>query len=118
MNRLAQKAHALKMRKHRIRATVSGTPERPRLTVHISNKHIAAQVIDDTTHHTVAAISTVGQKDLKGSKTALAEWVGTEIAKKSKSAKVTKVVLDRNGKLYHGRIQALAEAARKAGLEF
>ena len=104
-------------RKRRIRSTVSGTAERPRLTVHISHLHVSAQLIDDTTHKTLAAISTVGAKQA-GSLTDKAAWVGGEIAKKAKTAKVKTVVFDRNGKLYHGRIKALADAARKEGLEF
>lgn len=118
MNNLARKLQTRTIRKHRIRATVSGTTERPRLSVHVSLQHVSAQVIDDTTGKTVAAASTVGQKAAKGSLTEKAEWVGTEIAKKAKSAKVEKVVFDRSGKHYHGRVKALADAARKAGLEF
>lgn len=118
MNNLARKLQTRTIRKHRIRTTVSGTTERPRLSVHVSLQHVSAQVIDDTTGKTVAAASTVGQKAAKGSLTEKAEWVGTEIAKKAKSAKVEKVVFDRSGKQYHGRVKALADAARKAGLEF
>jgi large subunit ribosomal protein L18 len=106
------------LRKNRVRSTVSGTTERPRLSVHVSNRHITAQVIDDTTHKTVAFVSTVGAKAAKGNMTERAEWVGTEVAKKAKAAKVNAVVFDRGGRIYHGRVQALADAARKAGLEF
>lgn len=118
MNILAKKLHNRAQRKARIRSVVSGTAARPRLSVYISNLNVSAQLIDDTTHHTIAAVSTVGQKSLKGTKTEKAEWVGTEIAKLAKSAKVTTVVFDRGGKLYHGRVAALADAARAAGLEF
>ena len=118
MNKLALKLHNAAQRAHRVRATVSGTTERPRLSVHISNRHIVAQVIDDTTHKTVASVSTVGTKAATGTMTERAEWVGTEIAKKAKAAKVTTVVFDRGGRIYHGRVQALADAARKSGLEF
>jgi len=118
MNNLAHKLLNRGLRKNRVRATVSGTTERPRLSVHISNRHITAQIIDDTTHKTVAYISTVGIKAAKGSMQERAEWVGTEIAKKAKAAKVSAVVFDRGGRIYHGRVQALADAARKAGLEF
>lgn len=118
MNKLAQKLHNRAQRKGRIRAVVSGTSERPRLNVYISNLHISAQLIDDTKHHTIAAVTTVGQKSLKGTMTDKATWVGTEIAKQAKSAKITTVVFDRGGKLYHGRVAALADAARTAGLEF
>jgi large subunit ribosomal protein L18 len=118
MNKLAHKLLNRTLRKNRVRATVSGTTERPRLSVRISNRHIIAQVIDDTKHKTVAYVSTVGTKTLKGSMTERAEWVGTEVAKKAKAAKVTAVVFDRGAHIYHGRIKALADAARKAGLEF
>lgn len=118
MNSLLHKLHNRAQRKHRVRATVSGTTERPRLSVCISNRHITAQVIDDTTHKTLAYITTVGSKSAKGSMTERAVWVGTEIGKKAKAAKVTAVVFDRGGHIYHGRVMALADAARKAGLEF
>lgn len=118
MNSLTKKLHNLRQRKARIRSVVSGTPERPRLSVHVSNLHVSAQIIDDTTHKTLAAVSTVGQKALPTSLTERATWVGTEIAKKAKTAKVKKVAFDRGGKSYHGRVKALADAARNAGLEF
>lgn len=118
MNHIAHKLQNLVRRKHRIRAVVSGTPERPRLSVHVSNKHISAQIIDDTTHATLAAATTVGNKAAKGTMTERAVLVGAEIAKKAKAAKVRQVVFDRGGKLYHGRIKALADAARAEGLEF
>lgn len=118
MSNLSSKLKNLTRRKNRIRSVVSGTTERPRLTVHVSNKHISAQLIDDTKHTTVAAITTVGQKAATGTMTARAEWVGSEIAKKAKAAKIKQVVFDRNGRLYHGRIKALADAARAGGLEF
>ena len=102
----------------RVRATVSGTAERPRLSVHVSNLHVSAQIINDETSKTLAAVSTVGQKSTKGTLTEKAEWVGKEIAAKAKSAKIKNVVFDRRGKLYHGRVKALADAARNAGLEF
>lgn len=118
MDKLAHKLLNRTLRRHRVRARVNGSSERPRLSVHISNRHITAQVIDDAAAKTLAFVSTVGTKAAKGSMTERAEWVGAEIAKKAKAAKVTTVVFDRGGHVYHGRIQALADAARKAGLEF
>ncbi|MBA3758325.1 50S ribosomal protein L18 [Candidatus Saccharibacteria bacterium] len=118
MNRIAQTVKNLARRKHRVRAVVSGTTERPRLSVFVSNRHISAQVIDDTKHVTLAQISTVGQKAASGNMTERAEWVGSEIAKRAKTAKVRQVVFDRGGQLYHGRVKALADAARAGGLEF
>lgn len=118
MNRIAQKIQTIARRKHRIRATISGTTERPRLSVFVSNKHISAQLIDDTKHSTIAQVSTVGAKAAEGTMTERAEWVGSEIAKKAKAAKIKQVVFDRGSKQYHGRIKALADAARAGGLEF
>ncbi len=104
-------------RKNRTRAKIHGTAERPRLAVHISNNHLIAQIINDDKSTTIAYATTVGSKQ-KGNKTELAAYVGTEIAKKAAKAKVTKVVFDRGSRLYAGRMSALAEAARKQGLEF
>lgn len=118
MSHIAHKLQNLVRRKNRIRAVVSGTTERPRLSVHISNKHISAQIIDDTKHATIVTATTVGKKPDTGTMTERAITIGTEIAKKAKAAKVRKVVFDRGGKLYHGRIKALADAARAEGLEF
>lgn len=118
MDKLAHKLRNRVLRKNRVRAKVSGTTERPRLSVFVSNKHITAQIIDDTTHRTIAYVSTAGTKTAAGTMTERATWVGTEIAKKAKAAKVKAVVFDRGARLYHGRIHALADAARKAGLEF
>jgi len=101
----------------RIRAKVSGTPERPRLVATISNRHIVAQIIDDTTGKSLAQISTV-RAEVKGNLTEKATWVGTEVAKAAAKHKVKQVVFDRAGRIYHGRLHALAEAARKQGLEF
>ncbi len=118
MDKLAHKLQNRQLRARRVRAKVSGTTERPRLSVNISNRHIVAQLIDDSTHTTVAYVTTVGGKTTAGTMTERAEKIGTEIAKKAKAAKVNTVVFDRGSRLYHGRIQALADAARKAGLEF
>jgi len=109
-------------RKLRIRKKVSGTETRPRLSVFRSARHIYAQVIDDASGKTLAFASTLS-KDLKGTleednKTDAAKKVGALIAKICKSKKIEKVVFDRNGYLYHGRVSALAQAAREAGLEF
>ncbi|CAN98117.1 50S ribosomal protein L18 [Sorangium sp. So ce327] len=109
-------------RKLRIRKKVEGTPERPRLSVFRSSKHIYAQVIDDVSGKTLAHASTLS-KDLKGSldednKVEAAKKVGALIARICKERQIDKVVFDRNGYLYHGRVSALAQAAREAGLDF
>jgi large subunit ribosomal protein L18 len=117
MNRLQQKLHNLSQRKARVRSTVIGTADRPRLSVFISNRHIVAQIIDDSTSKTIAYAST-NRTSISGTMTEKAEKIGEEIAKKSKAAKVSKVVFDRGSRLYHGRVRALADAARKNGLEF
>lgn len=117
MNKLAHKLHNRLQRRKRVRAVVSGDASRPRLSVYVSNAHVTAQLIDDTTHQTLAYASTVGAKTT-GTMAERAAWVGGEIAKKAKAAKITGAVFDRGGKLYHGRIKALADAARKGGLEF
>ena len=103
-------------RANRTRAKIHGTAERPRLTVHISNLNITAQV-DDDKQATLAYATTVGKK-LKGTKSEKAAEIGAEIAKAAKKANINKVVFDRGSKLYAGRMSALAEAARKEGLEF
>lgn len=118
MNRLAHKLQNLAQRKRRVRSVVSGTMARPRLSVFVSNLHVTAQLVDDSKQRTVAYATTVGQKNLSGTMTERAAWVGTEIAKKAKAAKIKQVVFDRNGRIYHGRIKALADAARAGGLEF
>ena len=115
---LAHKLHNRAQRKSRIRSVVGGTAKRPRLSVHVSNLHVTAQLVDDASGKTLGHITTVGQKAAKGTLTEKAAWVGAEIADKAKAAKIKTVVFDRGGKLYHGRVAALAEAARKAGLEF
>ena len=100
-----------------IRTKVSGTAERPRLTVFRSNSQIYAQVIDDVKGVTLASASSLGIKD-KMTKTEKAAFVGKAIAENAIKAGVTEVVFDRNGYLYHGRVQQLADAAREAGLKF
>ncbi len=109
-------------RKKHIRKSVRGTSARPRLTVFRSARHIYAQVIDDVSGQTVAAASTMStdlsdQDGNKGNKSAAAA-VGTLVAEKAKAAGVEAVCFDRNGYLFHGRVKALADAARKAGLQF
>lgn len=112
-----------KQRRHRrVRGKVNGSPERPRLAVFRSNQHIYAQVIDDTQHQTIVSASTV-EPDLKSSLASGANrdasaQVGKLIAARSLEKGITKVVFDRGGNLYHGRIKALADAAREAGLDF
>lgn len=108
----------MRRRKLRIRSVVTGSTKQPRLSVSISNRHVSAQLIDDVKSMTAAHVTTVGQKNAGETLTDKAAWVGREIAKKAKTAKFKKVVLDRNGRLYHGRIKALADAAREEGLEF
>lgn len=117
MSDLAKKLLNKGLRKSRVRSKVTGTTERPRLTVTISNKHVSAQIIDDVKGHTLAASTTVGTKQT-GTMTEQAAFVGGDIAKKAKKAKITAVVFDRNGRQYAGRLSTLADAARKEGLEF
>jgi large subunit ribosomal protein L18 len=107
MNTSKQKQMKIARRHKRIRATISGTSERPRLSVFRSNKFIYAQLIDDVKGHTFAEAHATDAKT-----------VGVDIAKKAKSQKIDKVVFDRGGFLYAGRVKALAEAAREAGLAF
>ena len=104
-------------RAKRTRAKIHGTADRPRLSVFFSNQHIVAQIINDDDGKTLAYATTVGSK-LTGTKTEKAAKSGEEIAKKAKTAKIKKVVFDRGSKLYAGRMSALADAARKEGLEF
>jgi large subunit ribosomal protein L18 len=117
MNTLAKKLLGRSLRKGRVRSVVHGTADRPRLTVTISNLHVSAQLIDDVASHTLASATTVGQK-VAGNRSDKAAQVGKEIAAKAKKAKITRVVFDRNGRQYAGRLKALADAARKEGLEF
>jgi large subunit ribosomal protein L18 len=116
----AQHKREARVRRHRrVRKKVEGTAERPRLAVFRSNKHITAQVIDDRTGRTLAAASTT-EPDLRSGATGnkeAATQVGRLVAERAKAAGVTKVVFDRGGNLYHGRVAAVASAAREAGLE-
>jgi len=108
-------------RHHRVRKKVSGTGARPRLAVFRSNKHISAQVIDDRAGHTLASASTIeaGIRSAGGtSNKSAAVAIGRLVAERAKAAGVSTVVFDRGGFLYHGRVAAVADAAREAGLEF
>jgi large subunit ribosomal protein L18 len=103
----------------RIRKKVSGTAARPRLAVHYSNQHVYAQVIDDVAGRTLAAASTLDKTvENAASNVACAAQVGALVAERAKAANVSAVVFDRGGHLYHGKIKALADAAREAGLQF
>lgn len=102
--------------KTRIRGRVSGTAQRPRMTVFRSNKQIYVQLIDDLAGRTLAATSSKGHGE--GTKTEIAAQVGKDIAAKALAAGIAEVVFDRNGYLFHGRIKSLADAAREAGLKF
>lgn len=113
----AERTVARLTKKIRIRKTVKGTEERPRLCVFRSGKHMYAQIINDVTGNTlVSASSVTAKKDLSGKE--LAKAIGEEVAKAAIAKKITNVVFDRNGYIYHGRVQALAEGARSGGLNF
>ena len=120
MSNAAQKQRARVRRHYRVRKKVRGTAERPRLAVFRSNKHISAQVIDDVAGRTLAAASSTEastRSGATGNKEAAAA-VGKRLAERAKAAGVSKVVFDRGGFRYHGRVAAVADAAREAGLEF
>lgn len=118
MNRLELKQYNLLRRKSRVRQTVSGTEERPRLSVHISNRNVSAQIINDVTGKTLVASTTTHAKAATGSLSEKCALIGADIAKKAVKAKITKVVFDRNGRLYQKRLAEFADAARTNGLEF
>ena len=120
MTQVASRGAARAKRHDRIRLTLAGTAERPRLAVYRSLKHISAQVIDDATGRTLAAASTL-EKELRSTKAPKsdeAKVVGRLLAERAKAAGVQRVVFDRAGFRYHGRVRSLADAAREAGLEF
>lgn len=119
MNRLELKQAQKTRRKLRVRKKIFGTAERPRMTVFKSNKHTYVQVIDDMTGRTIASVSNL-EKDLKEVKNTVAdaEKFGAAIGERLKKDNILKVVFDRNGYLYHGVIKAIADGARKAGIEF
>ena len=120
MIKKVSRSEAREARHARVRAKVSGTKDIPRLNVFRSAKHISVQIIDDENGVTLVSASSM-DKDLKianGGNIEAAKIVGAEVAKRAKKAKITKVVFDRGGYLYHGRVAALADAARENGLEF
>jgi large subunit ribosomal protein L18 len=122
MDKLKAKQAALARRHRRVRGKVNGTPERPRLCVNRTNSHIYAQVIDDKNGKTVAfasSLDTEMKAQLKsGSNIEAAKAVGEAVGRRAVEAGITEVVFDRGGRLYHGRVQALADGARSAGLKF
>lgn len=118
VNRTMDKIRRQNLRAHRVRSKIVGTSAMPRLSVHISNRNIIAQIIDDQTGKTLAYASTTSAKAAPGTMTEQAKTIGAQIAKKAKTAKVGHVVFDRGSRQYHGRIKALADAARENGLEF
>lgn len=122
MNKFQAKQAGLERRKRRVRAKVSGTAERPRLAVHRTNAHIYAQVIDDVDGRTICAASTLDPEfratGKVGSNKEAAEFVGELVAKRAAEKGVTEVTFDRGGRIYHGRVKALADGARNAGLKF
>ena len=106
---------AARGRRHqRVRKSISGSPERPRLAVYRSNRHIYAQLVDDRAGQTLVSATDVG---LSGHKSDVAKQVGKALAEKAKDAGIGRAVFDRGGRLYHGRVRALAEGAREGGLE-
>jgi len=109
----------LRERRHRrVRRKISGSAERPRLVVHRSNRGIEAQLVDDAEGRTLAAASSLHAKSKNGSKTDQASEVGKALAERAREAGVETIVFDRSGYLFHGRVKALAEAAREGGLKF
>ncbi len=116
----AKRAVGRARRHFRVRKNISGTAERPRLVVTRSLRHIVAQIVDDTKGHTLASASTLDAsvRGTEGDKSALAGKVGALLAERAKAAGIEKVVFDRGGNRYAGRVAALADAAREAGLEF
>ncbi len=105
--------------KKRVRAKISGTQERPRLAVYISNTNVTAQLINDAKSETLIYVSSVGKKEVSGKNmTEKAAWVGQEIAQRAVKKKIDTVIFDRGTKIYHGRVAKLADAARQNGLKF
>jgi len=114
----AAKEVARQKKKMRIRRRVTGTDERPRLCIFRSARHIYAQIIDDAKGATLVSASTLDVEGMKNANKSTAKAIGTEVAKRALNKNIKNVVFDRNGYLYHGRVQALAEGAREAGLNF
>lgn len=122
MNKQKAKREALKRRERRVRSKIVGTPERPRLNVRRTNAHIYAQLVDDVSAKTICTASTLDAEFRStgklGSNKEAAEMVGETIGRRALDKGVNTVTFDRNGRIYHGRVKALAEGARKAGLKF
>ena len=122
MNKLQKKQAGLARRHRRVRGKISGTPVRPRLCVTRSNNNIYVQIVDDVAHKTLCGVSTLGPEfkatGKKGATVEGAAALGEIVGKKAQESGVTEVVFDRGGHLYHGRVKALADAAREAGLKF
>ena len=121
VRKLSRDAHRRRIHL-RVRTRITGTPERPRLSVYRSNGHIYAQIIEDMTGRTLVSASSIDQemrKELKGGNNiAAAKLIGKKVAERARAAGIEKVVFDRGGYMYHGRVEALAAAAREAGLKF
>ncbi len=105
-------------RKIRVRTKVYGTPDRPRLSVCRTSKHMYTQLVDDTKGMTLASASTLNADTKKGGNIDAAKKIGKQIAEKAKSINIQKIVFDRGGRVYHGRVKAVAEGAREGGLQF
>jgi large subunit ribosomal protein L18 len=122
MDTASQKRKARLKRKLRIRRRVAGTPQRPRLSVFRSKKHIYVQIIDDTTGQTIVAASSLEKQIREGqsfeNKVAMANYIGKIVGARALEKKVKNIVFDRNGYLYHGRVKAVSDGAREAGLDF
>ena len=120
MNRRVAKIKRRTRRRHGVRKNIFGVPTRPRMTITRTGKNVYVQIIDDTAGTTIASASTIekGSRQTQGSNCAAAAQIGTRIAEKAKAAGVDDVVFDRNGYRFHGRVKALADAAREGGLKF
>lgn len=117
MGRLVTTTKQAERRKYRVRSRIVGTAKRPRLSINVSNKHIIAQLIDDTNSKTLVYVTSKHGNVDKKSMTEKAAWVGGQIATKAKQAKLKQATLDRGSKRYHGRVKTIADTAREKGLE-